>query len=150
VALRGSALDVSDFQNDAHDLIGGITVSIPIFDFGAQRATMRSRRDTYNAEQVRLGAVGDDLASEVVGIYQEIYDLSQGILRLQGEIGKLDRDLRVAASQQQQGITPQLTTIDAELALVAKHDELDVAQTRRLLLYASLQKAMGGTWKWIP
>jgi len=150
VALHGSALDVSDFTNDAHVLIGGITVNIPIFDFGAQLATMRSRRDTYNAEQARLGAVGDDLASEVVGIYEEIYASSQNILRLQGEIGKLDRDLRVAASQQQQGITPPLTAIDAELALVGKQDELDVIRTRRLLLYASLQKAMGGAWKWIP
>jgi len=149
VDLRGSALDVSDFQNDAHNLIGGITVNIPIFDFGAQRATVRARKDTYSAEQARLGSVADDLSGDVVGIYQLIYDLSQNILRLEGEIGKLDRDLRVAASQQQQGITPPLTTIDLELQLVNKRDELDVSRTRRLLLYASLQKAMGGTWKWI-
>lgn len=150
VDLHGSVLDVSDFQNDAHDLVGGITVNIPIFDFGTQRDTVRARKDTYSAEQARLGAVADDLASEVVGIYQEIYDLSQNILRLQGEIGKLDRDVRVAQSQQQQGITPPLTAIDVELQLVSKRDELDVVRTRRLLLYANLQKAMGGTWKWIP
>jgi len=150
VALHGSALDVSDFQNDAHDLIGGITVNIPIFDFGTQRDTVRARKDTYSAEQARLGSVADDLASEVVGIYELIYDLSQNILRLQGEIGKLDREVRVAQSQQQQGITPPLTAIDVELQLVAKRDELDVLRTRRLLLYANLQKAMGGMWKWIP
>jgi outer membrane protein TolC len=150
VDLRGSALDVSDFENDAHNLIGGITVNIPIFDFGAQRATVRARKDTYSAEQARLVSVADDLTSEVDAIYEGIYVSSENILRLQGEIGKLDRDLRVAQSQQQQGITPQLTAIDAELALVGKRDELDVAQTGRLLLYASLQKAMGGTWKWIP
>ena len=150
VALHGSALDVSDFENDAHLLIGGITVNVPIFDFGAQSATVRARKDTYSAEQARLGAVGDDLASEIVGIYEQIYASSEAILRLQTELGKLDRDLRVAQSQQQQGITQPLTAIDAELALVAKHDELDVVQTRRLLLYASLQKATGGAWKWIP
>ena len=150
VDLHGSALDVSDFENDAHVLIAGITVNVPIFDFGAQRATVRARKDTYSAEQARLGAVADDLASEIVGIYEQIYASSENILRLQGEIGKLDRDLRVAASQQQQGITPQLTAIDAELALVGKQDELDVVRTRRLLLYANLQKTMGGAWKWIP
>src|SRR6266550_3240114 len=149
VALHGSALDVSDFENDAHILIGGITVNVPIFDFGAQLDTMRARRDTYNAEQARLGAVGNDLASEVVGIYEQIYASSESILRLQGEIGKLDRDLRVTQSQQQQGIAQPLTAIDAELAVVSKQDELDVVQTRRLLLYANLQKAMGGMWKWI-
>jgi outer membrane protein TolC len=150
VDLHGSGLDVSDFENDAHLLIGGITVNVPIFDFGAQRATVRARKDTYSAEQARLGAVADDLASEVVGIYEQIYASSEEILRLQGEIGKLDRDLRVAQSQQQQGIAQPLTAIEAELALVAKHDELDVVQTRRLLHYANLQKVMGGTWKWIP
>ena len=149
VTLHGSALHVTDFDNDAHVLIGGITVDVPIFDFGAQLDTVRARRDTYNAEQARLGAVGDDLTSDLVTIYQQIYALSERILTLQGEIGKLDRDLRVAQSQQQQGITPPLTAIDAEVVLVGKQDELNIVQSRRLLLYADLQKKMGGTWKWI-
>jgi len=149
VTLHGSAFDVTDFNTDAHDLIGGITVGIPIFDFGAQRATVRARKDTYSAEQARLGSVADDLVSEIVRIYEEIDSQSASILTLQGEIGKLDRDLRVAQSQQQQGITPLLTVIDAELRLVAKQDELRIDQARRLVLYANLQKAMGGTWKWI-
>jgi outer membrane protein TolC len=149
VALHGSALDVSDFTTDSHEFIGGITVNIPIFDFGAQLATVRARKYTYSAEQARLGSVADDLVSEVVGIYEEIDSLSASILTLQGEIGKLDRDLRVAQSQQQQGITPPLTAINAELQLLAKQDELGIGQARRLVLYANLQKAMGGTWKWI-
>jgi outer membrane protein TolC len=149
VTLHGSAFDVTDFNTDAHLLLGGATVDIPIFDFGAQRATVRARKDTYSAEQARLGSVADDLVSELVAIYEEIDSLSASILTLQGEIGKLDRDLRVAQSQQQQGITPPLTAIDAELRLVAKQDELGIDQARRLVLYANLQKAMGGTWKWI-
>ena len=150
MTLHGSALYVTDFDKDAHVLIGGITVDVPIFDFGAQLDTVRARRDTYNAEQASLGAVGNDLTSDLVSIYQQIYALSEKILTLQGEIGKLDRDLRVAQSQQQQGITPPLTAIDAEVVLVGKQDELNIVQSRRLLLYANLQKAMGGTWKWLP
>jgi outer membrane protein TolC len=150
VTLHGSALYVTDFTEDAHLLIGGITVDIPIFDFGAQLHTVRARRDTYNAEQARLGAVGNDLASDLIRIYQEIYALSERILTLQVEVGKLDRDLRVAQSQQQQGIAPPLTAIDAEVALVGKQEELEILRARRLLLYAELQKAMGGTWTWIP
>ena len=149
VTLRGSGLYVTDFDTDAHLLVGAITVDIPIFDFGAQLHTVRARRDTYNAEQARLGAVGNDLASDLIRIYQEIYALSERILRLQLEVGKLDRDLRVAQSQQQQGVAPPLTAIDAEVALVSKQEELEILQARRLLLYAALQKAMGGTWKWI-
>ena len=150
VNLHGSGLYVTDFDNDAHELLGGLTVSIPIWDFGAQLNTMRARRDTYAAEQARLGAVGNDLASDLVRVYREIYEVSEKILSLQAEAGKLDRDLRVAQSQQQQGIAPPLTAIDAELAFVNKQEELEIHRGRRLLLYAELQKAMGGTWKWIP
>lgn len=150
VDLHGSALYVTDFNNDAHLLIGGITVNIPIFDFGAQLGTVRARRDTYHAEQARLGAVGNDLTSDLDKIYYDIYALSERILTLEVEAGKLDRDLRVAQSQQQQGIAPPLTAIDAELTLIGKQEELEVDSSRRLLLYAELQKTMGGTWKWVP
>ena len=150
VTLHGSAVDISDFSSDAHLFVGGVTVDIPIFDFGAQLDTARARRDTYNAEQAQLGAVGNDLASDLVRIYREIYTVSERILDLGVEAGKLDRDLRVAQSQQQQGIAPPLTAIDAELALVGKQEEVEIHRARLLLLYAELQKAMGGTWKWLP
>src|SRR5437764_7738175 len=150
VTLHGSAVDVTDFSSDAHLFVGGVTVDIPIFDFGTQLDTVRARRDTYHAEQARLGAVGNDLASDLARIYREIYALSERILTLQGEMGKLDRDLRVAQSQQQQGIAPPLTAVDAELALVGKQEELEIERARLLLRYAELQKAMGGTWKRIP
>ncbi|PYL66225.1 MAG: hypothetical protein DMF20_07110, partial [Verrucomicrobia bacterium] len=94
--------------------------------------------------------VGNDLTSDLAKIYYDIYALSERILTLEVESGKLDRDLRVAQSQQQQGITEPLTAIDAEVALIGKQEELEVDRSRRLLLYAELQKAMGGTWKWIP
>ncbi|PYL44521.1 MAG: hypothetical protein DMF42_00915 [Verrucomicrobia bacterium] len=164
VDLRASALYITNFSqfhtrtraggshtglNQAYVLVGGITVNIPIFDFGAQLNTMRARRDTYHAEQARLGAVGNDLTSELVRIYEEIYSETQRILTLQVEAGKLDRDLRVAQSQQQQGIGPPLTTIDAEVALIDKQEEMDVHRSKLLLHYADLQKAMGGTWKWL-
>src|SRR5437016_3045699 len=164
VDLHGSALYITDFSqfhtrtrtggsqtglNQAHDLVGGITVNIPIWDLGAPLNTMRARRDTYHAEQARLGAVGDDLSSELVRIYEEIYSETQRMLTLQVEAGKLDRDLRVAQSQEQQGIGQPVTTIDAEVAVIDKQEELEVHQSKLILLYAELQKAMGGTWKWL-
>ena len=149
ISLTGSALDVNDFERDAHVFSGGITVNVPIWDFGAQLATARAKQDKYYAEQARLNSVGDDVVNEVVLIYQEIASLSENILTLQGEVGKLDRDVRVATSQQQQGIADPLPTIDSELLLLGKQDALSVAEAKRLLLYAALQKASGGTWKWL-
>jgi outer membrane protein TolC len=149
VDLRGSAVYFTDFSHDSHILIGGIAVNIPIWDFGTQLNTMRARRDTYHAEQARLGAVGDDLSSELVRIYEEIYSETQRMLTLQVEAGKLDRDLRVAQSQERQGIGQPVTTIDAEVAVIDKQEEMEVHQSKLLKLYAGLQKAMGGTWNWL-
>ena len=64
-------------------------------------------------------------------------------------MAKADRDVQVVGSQQQQGIATPLSAIEKELRLIAKRDDLDGLEVRRLTLYAALQKAAGGSWKWI-
>ena len=54
----------------------------------------------------------------------------------------------MTTSQQQQGIAPPLTSIEKELRLIAKKDDLDGIEVRRLILYSALQKAAGGSWQW--
>jgi outer membrane protein TolC len=70
-------------------------------------------------------------------------------LSLQDEVAKANRDVQVTSSQQQQGIAAPLTAIEKELQLISKRDNLDGLEVRRLMLYADLQKAAGGAWKWI-
>ena len=82
-------------------------------------------------------------------LYQSIYVLSHNILSRQQEVAKADRDAQVIGSQQQAGISPPLIAIEKELHLIAKKDDLDGLEVRRLMLYAALQKAAGGSWKWI-
>ncbi len=150
VNLSGSAVHIDDFSPSSAEIYTGlVTVTVPIFDFGAQLATTRARLAKYKAERARLLSVADDVTFEIVTIYQSIYVLSQNILALQQEVAKADRDVQVTGSQQQQGIAPPLTAIEKELHLIAKRDDLDGLQVRRLMLYAALQKAAGGSWKWI-
>lgn len=149
VTLQGSAVHIDDFSpGGAEVYTGAISVNVPIFDFGAQQATTRSRLAKYQAERARLSAVTDDVTFEIVTIYQSIYVLSQNILSLQEEVAKADRDFQVTGSQQEQGIATPLTAIEKELRLIAKRDDLDGLEVRRLQLYAALQKASGGSWKW--
>ena len=151
VSLAGSATYIDDFSPANGSLFfGGITVSVPIFDFGAQLATARSKLMTYKAEQARLFSVADDVTYAVLKAYESIYALSHNILGLQEDISKAERDVQVIRSQQQQGIAEPLTAIEKELHLIAKQDELAGVSERRLTLYAFLQKAAGGSWKWIP
>jgi outer membrane protein TolC len=149
VNLRGSAVHIDDFgSNGAEVYSGSVAVDVPIFDFGAQQSTTRAKLAKYQAERARLGSVADDVTFQIVTIYQSIYVLSQNILSLQEEVAKADRDFQVTGSQQQQGIATPLTAIEKELRLIAKRDDLDGLEVRRLMLYAALQKASGGSWKW--
>ena len=151
VSLAGSATYIDDFSPANGSLFfGGITVSVPIFDFGAQLATTRSKLMKYKAEQARLLSTADDVNYEVLKIYQTIYTLTHNILGLQGDVSKAERDAQVLQAQQQQGIAEPLTVIEKELHLIAKQDELQGIEARRLTFYAALQKAAGGAWKWIP
>jgi len=150
VTLQGSAVHIDDFgSSNAEVYLGSVSVDVPIFDFGTQLSTTRAKLANYQAERARLGAVKDEVTNEIVGIYQSIYVLSQNILSLQEEVAKADRDLQVTTSQQQQGIAAPLTAIEKELHLISKRDNLDGLEVRRLMLYARLQKAGGGAWKWI-
>jgi len=150
VTLDGTATHIDDFSPASAEIYtGSITVSVPVFDFGAQLATTRGKLAKYSAERARVLSVADDVTFQIETIYQSIYVLSQNILSLQQEVAKVDRDLQVISSQQQQGIAPPLTAIEKELLLIAKRDDLDGLLVRRLTRYAALQKAAGGAWKWI-
>src|SRR5439155_8956623 len=151
VSLAGSATYIDDFSPANGSLFfGGITVSVPIFDFGAQLATARSKLMKYKAEEARLLSTADDVNYEVLKAYESIYVLSHNILSLQDDVSKAQRDVQVLESQQQQGIAEPLTVIEKELHLIAKQDDLKGVEARQLSLYAFLQKAAGGAWKWIP
>ena len=150
VTLTGSAVHVDDFGSSGAEVYtGGVRVDVPLFDFGTQMSTARSKLAKYQAERARLSSVGDDVTFQIVNIYQAIYVVSQNILNLQDDVAKADRDLRVIGSQQQAGISAPLTAIEKELHLIAKRDDLDGLEVRRLVLYAALEKASGGSWKWI-
>lgn len=150
VTLEGSAVHIDDYgSNSAEVYLGAVNVNVPIFDFGAQMSTTRAKLARYQAERARLSAVTDDLTYQIVNIYQSIYVLSQNILSLQEEVARADRDVQVIGSQAEQGISPPLAAIEKELRLIARRDDLDGLEVRRLMLYAELQKASGGAWKWI-
>jgi outer membrane protein TolC len=150
VYLDGSASYIDDFSgvsNSESFFSGAIAVSVPIFDFGTQLATTRSKLMKYRAEQARLLSTADDVNYEVLKIYQVIYTLTHNILGLQGDVAKAQRDVEVLQAQQQQGVAEPLTEVEKELRFIARQDELEGLKARRLSYYARLQKAAGGVWK---
>ena len=152
VYLDGSVNYIDDFNpsNSESVFIGGISVKVPIFDFGAQLATTRSKLMKYKAEQARLFSTADDVNYEVLQNYHLIYMISHDILGVQGEVAEGERNVQVIQAQQQQGVAEPLNAIQKELHLIGKQDELQGLELRLLTAYARLQRSAGGVWKWIP
>jgi len=150
VSLNGSAVHIDDFGDNGAEVYSGVVaVDVPIFDFGAQTHATRGKLAKFQSEQAQLRAVSNDVTYKILLIYQSIYVLSQNILSLEDEVAKADRDYQIISSQQQQGISTPLTTIEKELHYIAKRDDLEGQRVRRLELYSELQKAAGGAWKWV-
>src|SRR5436190_15212805 len=125
VYLDGSASYIDDFtgvSNSESFFSGAIAVNVPIFDFGTQLATTRSKLMTYKAEQARLLSTADDVNYEVLKIYQVIYTLTHNILSLQGDVAKAQRDVEILQAKQQQGVAEPLTVDVKVLRLLACHD----------------------------
>ena len=151
VSLDGTALGAQDFDGAGnHIYTGAVTVNVPIWDFGAQRATVRSKMATYKAEEARVGAVAEDVTDQIVKTYEQIQALALHILTLQQDVAEADRNFKIAAEQQQQGGGQPLHTDELEVRVLGKRDELEEFQARLLVAYAAMQKASGGLWKWIP
>jgi outer membrane protein TolC len=151
VSLDAYALGAKDFDGSGnHIYTGAVTVNVPIWDFGAQRATVRSKMATYKAEEARVGAVAEDVTDQIVKTYEQIEALSLQILTLQQDVAEADRNFKIAAAQQQQGGGQPLVTDELEIRLLGKRDELEEFQARLLVAYAAMQKTSGGLWRWIP
>jgi len=151
VSLDATALGAQDFDGPGnHIYTGAVTVNVPIWDFGAQLATVRSKMATYKAEEARVGAVAEDVTDQIVKTYEQIQALALHILTLQQDVAEADRNFKIATAQQQQGGGQPLTTDELEIRLLGKRNELEEFQARLLVAYAAMQKASGGLWKWIP
>jgi outer membrane protein TolC len=151
VSLDGTVLGAKDFDGPGnHIYTGAVTVNVPIWDFGAQRATVRSKMATYKAEEARVGAVAEDVTDQIVKTYEQIQALALHILTLQTDVEEADRNFKIAAEQQQQGGGQPLVTDELEVRLLGKRDELEQFQAQLLVTYAAMQKASGGLWRWIP
>jgi outer membrane protein, multidrug efflux system len=125
----------------------GPSLSLPIFDGGANRASLRSAeisRDialaTYDKTvQTAFGEVADSLAVRAT--------LGQRLAAQQALLASTTRQLRLAEVQYRVGSTTQLDLLDAQRTLYTAQQSLITLrlteQSNRITLY----KVLGGGWK---
>lgn len=128
---------------------GALTVSVPIFDFGAQNANKRAAQNRYLAEKTRLEKVTDDIQRTILDAYAALVVMAETAAAYERDLAKLDTAARVARSQSRAGLVSPLAAIDAELLLIDAQEALDDQRVKELIQFATLQNAAGGTWQWV-
>ena len=75
--------------------------------------------------------------------------MQEGAAAAERDVVQADTAFRLARSQWETGLVPQLVATDAELLLIDKKEALNDQRQKELAQFALLQNAAGGTWQWL-
>ncbi|MBV9128332.1 MAG: TolC family protein [Verrucomicrobia bacterium] len=134
---------------ERHLYTGGVTLSVPIFDFGALAASKRAAADKYQAEKIRLEKVRDDIRNSILDAYRALIVIQAQTAAFESDAALAEKNYQVAREQAQAGLIPPLATVAAELAFIDKQESLNDERRLELQQFALFQYATGGTWAWI-
>jgi multidrug efflux system outer membrane protein len=127
----------------------GVSVSVPIFDWGSQLAQVRESRVKLEAEKARLAQVQMDVSTALARLYDTEHNLEQ---QLSTEIAtqvSTENSARLAREQRTAGVVDQLTLANAEINLLTAEGITEATRLLELQNYAALQQAAGGVWSWV-
>jgi outer membrane protein TolC len=141
----------SDFSGPSPDLFTAtVTAEMPVFDFNHNAAAVREARNRLHAEEKRIELARYDIRRDVLDIANELRDIEEEAAGFEEQVLKLQLELRANKAKQDVGLYTPLAVIEAEVALLQEQVLLQDARLKQWVKYAQLQKATGGTWKWIP
>jgi outer membrane protein TolC len=125
-----------------------LRVEVPIFDWGAGRDRKREEEDKLKAAQAQLGQVNLNLREAILTELSDIHTTESTLAGLQRDYIQAKDNVALIQEQHDQGISTQLTLVDAQEALAKAKDQVVLARLVQRLQYAQLQKLSGGVWAW--
>jgi outer membrane protein TolC len=125
-----------------------LRVEVPIFDWGAGRDRMREEEDKLEAAKAQLGQVSLNLREAILTLLSDIHTTESTLAGLEREYIQTKDNVALIQEQHEQGISTQLTLVDAQEALTKAKDGLLLAKLVQQLQYVQLQKLSGGVWAW--
>jgi outer membrane protein TolC len=126
----------------------GLSVNVPVFDWGSRLAAERESRTKIGAEQAREAQVRMDVSTSIARLYDAIHDLErQFMTNLEAQVSA-DNAAHLAREQRATGALDQLSLVTAEETLLATEDTAENTRLAELQTYTQLEQAAGGAWKW--
>jgi outer membrane protein TolC len=129
-------------------LFAMLRVEVPIFDFGHNLAAEREQRDRLKAAEAELGQVNLDVRESILNQLSDIHATESTIAGLERDYIQAKNNVALIQEQHDQGISTQLTLVDAQETLVKIESDLLLAKLVQRLQYVQLQKLSGGVWVW--
>jgi outer membrane protein TolC len=126
----------------------GITVNVPVFDWGSRLAEERRSRTEVTAEEAREEQVRMDVATTIAKLYDGIEDLEQQFETNVAAQVSAGNTAQLARQQRSLGALDELTLIGLEETLLSAEDSVDNTRLAELESYAQLEQAAGGAWRW--
>jgi len=126
----------------------GVTVNVPIFDWGSRLAAEREARTKIGAEEDRQSQVKMDVSSAIARLYDGVHDLERQFMTFVEAQVAADNAAHLAREQRAAGSLDQLSLVTAEEALLSAEDTVESTRLAELETYTQLEQAAGGAWRW--
>ena len=149
VKLDSGFTEATDFQRaDANLFTVGVSVEVPIFDFGHRQAATRESHNKLLAQQSRMHQVEDDLQVSLIAAVGALHLTESKLANLQRDYVAAKNKATLVETQRELGMINQIDVVDAKLELLTVTEALNLQKLAQRLQYANLQNVTGGLWKW--
>jgi outer membrane protein TolC len=149
VGFEATFTGATAFGSQNVDLFfAGVSVQVPIFDFGGKLAAEHEALNLVKAAQAELDEVQLELRESILDQLSQIHTTESNLANLEHNYVQAANSLALIQSQREQGIAAELALVDVELGLVEVKDQLILTRLVQRLEYAQLQRLAGGVWVW--
>jgi outer membrane protein TolC len=126
----------------------GVTVNVPIFDWGSKLAQERESRTKIGAQEAEEEQVKMDVATSIAKLYDSVHDLErQFMIAIAAQVTASNAAV-LARQQRSQGAVDQYALVQDEETLLNAEDTAENTRLEALETYTQLEQAAGGAWKW--
>ena len=126
--------------------IGMVHLSMPLFEFGATRANVRSKALLVTKEEKTLQSVKGTIVQDVIGAYAKIHNWEADIETKKKAVEQATEFARLMRAQFDQNLTSLSSLMDAEYTLYASRKALSDAKYNLRIAYLELLKSTGQSY----
>jgi len=126
----------------------GVTVNVPIFDWGSKLAEERESRIKVRSAQADEDQLKMDISTAIARLYDAIHALDMQLATaIENQVSN-ENAAQLARQQASAGALNQFAVVTAEETLLSAEDTVENTRLAELETYTQLEQAAGGAWKW--